>query len=381
MEFLFGIKNSTIEKAFTVWKKTPEVFRRPMINIFHRYAKARLARLRGPVRLILFVTNRCNRNCRHCFYSSRLNSNISDELSLSEIEAMTRSFPEPLKVVTITGGEPFCRSDLPDIIALISRKCKNVKISISTNGDLPQQSESALRNIMTECAVTLNLQVSIQKPSDLDPGSNSAETLNRFITLRKEFSGIGQVAALTTVGKENVHYLSELGDILWSQWKVLHKVQFLRNIPDCVFASDPESLSDLTPQGSQAQMLSVEEEKGVIEWARAKMYGTEYSLMNRQQLAEMEIAAEVREKQKSLFQCQAGWVDAVVFEDGRVSICENRKPFASLREFDMNFSALWNSHFAAQARKNIRSCACTHPCNITTSMSYDIKSLKKVLLP
>ena len=68
-----------------------------------------------PVNLIFFVTSKCNLLCRHCFYWEELNL-PKNELSLDEIEKVARSLPNLLSL-SLTGGEPYLRPDLPDIAA------------------------------------------------------------------------------------------------------------------------------------------------------------------------------------------------------------------------------------------------------------------------
>ena len=81
--------------------------------------------------LILFVTNRCNLKCYFCCYKDSLNS--SKDLPLSTFEKMARSIPR-LKSLLISGGEPFLREDLFDIISLFVHHCGARFISIPNNG-------------------------------------------------------------------------------------------------------------------------------------------------------------------------------------------------------------------------------------------------------
>ncbi len=83
---------------------------------------SRLLLKRGlPVNLIFFVTSRCNLLCTHCFYWEELNKR-KNELELDEIERVSRSLPNLLSV-SLTGGEPYLRPDLPDIAACVTSRC------------------------------------------------------------------------------------------------------------------------------------------------------------------------------------------------------------------------------------------------------------------
>jgi MoaA/NifB/PqqE/SkfB family radical SAM enzyme len=293
---------------------------------------------------------------------------------------MAASMPSRIRLLTITGGEPFLRADLPEIISAFDNLNNTQRISIVTNGDLPENAEQSVRKILEDSSVLLTLQVSIQSPSDLVNQSPAAETLKRFITLQKKISRISQVAALTTVGIHNFDRVPELMEMIASNYKILHKIQFLRGIPGNVFPSDPDVLSDLTPENFQAQELNTEDQKKTAKMVRERLTFSENPLMDRIMLEHLELAIRIRELRKPVFPCLAGKADAVIFEDGRISVCENFKPFAGLKDFQMNFRALWDSPEAEKHRKLVHGCACTHPCNIVTSISYDKNSLKKILL-
>ena len=79
------------------------------------------------------ITNRCNSRCKIC--NIWKTSDFSDELSVAEIgKLLTMPFFKNLDTVSITGGEPFLRADLKEIISLISKKLPNVKrIFLNTN--------------------------------------------------------------------------------------------------------------------------------------------------------------------------------------------------------------------------------------------------------
>jgi Fe-coproporphyrin III synthase len=74
----------------------------------------------------IIVTYRCNARCNMCDvwnHPSRRN----EEIGLDTIEKLPFMF-----FCNVTGGEPFIRTDLPEIIALLRKKSK--RIVISTNG-------------------------------------------------------------------------------------------------------------------------------------------------------------------------------------------------------------------------------------------------------
>ena len=73
--------------------------------------------------LIFQATNKCNSKCLMCFKWQELNKSLGKELSISDIEHITKQLPN-LSSVVIGGGEPFLRDDLPDICRLFEPLCQ-----------------------------------------------------------------------------------------------------------------------------------------------------------------------------------------------------------------------------------------------------------------
>jgi MoaA/NifB/PqqE/SkfB family radical SAM enzyme len=80
---------------------------------------------------ILAVTYRCNSRCVMC-YTWQHPSKKEEEIKPAELE----NFPEVVRL-NITGGEPFLRDDLSDILDVVKKKAK--RAVISTNGFLTKR--------------------------------------------------------------------------------------------------------------------------------------------------------------------------------------------------------------------------------------------------
>lgn len=109
-------------------------------------------RMLPPLRIVL--NNECNGNCPFCHNEG----NISfQNMSLNTIEecANAANFMD-LPYISITGGEPTFREDLPEIIQIIHKKTPNSKLSLTTNGYLLDKLEERLLNPLD----TLNLSFS-----------------------------------------------------------------------------------------------------------------------------------------------------------------------------------------------------------------------------
>ena len=117
--------------------------------------------------LIYFVTARCNARCKFCFYLDNIelaNQNLSKELKINEIEQIFK-LAGYIPYVSLSGGEPFLRNDLDDIIRIIIKNSKPLMISVPTNGSYPDKIEKKLTNLLEEYSETeINIQLSIDAP-------------------------------------------------------------------------------------------------------------------------------------------------------------------------------------------------------------------------
>lgn len=85
-----------------------------------------------PKSAFIAVTMLCNSRCIHCdIWKNRgmdfLPVNVYSKL------------PASLEMVDLTGGEPFLRNDIPDIVQTVRNACPKARILITTNGFLPKK--------------------------------------------------------------------------------------------------------------------------------------------------------------------------------------------------------------------------------------------------
>ncbi|MFN0121275.1 MAG: radical SAM protein [Blastocatellia bacterium] len=106
-----------------------------MGTMFSLSTKARLARSlllkTHPVYVQYYITARCNLACEQCniIYA---NADVR-EAGIDEVNNIAANLSRiGVSVVLLTGGEPFVRRDLPDIVAAFARN--NIHVRMQTNG-------------------------------------------------------------------------------------------------------------------------------------------------------------------------------------------------------------------------------------------------------
>ena len=90
-----------------------------------------------PISLVHFITNKCNARCSFCFIDFDDPEIFKGELTIDEIDTLTKNLGNSLLNVNLTGGEPFTRKDIAEIAKLYIKNSTIQSIYITTNGSLP----------------------------------------------------------------------------------------------------------------------------------------------------------------------------------------------------------------------------------------------------
>jgi hypothetical protein len=84
--------------------------------------------------------------------------------------------------------------------------------------------------------------------------------------------------------------------------------------------------------------------------------------------------------QTQVVPCRAGVLNAVVYSNGDVSVCENHPPLGNLRE--RSFWEIWSSPEAQALRKSIaaKECHCTNEVFLWPSITYQPQQLVRAMI-
>lgn len=132
--------------------------------------------------LHLYLTNRCNQLCTHCYMNSGV-SDASGEMTTEEILKLIEKFSERSKTkVTLTGGEPLLRSDFFEIAAFAQKM--GLQVEVFTNGSLINEiNKKQLETYVN----TIQMSVDGPTPEYNDPirGQGTYENVKRAVHLLK----------------------------------------------------------------------------------------------------------------------------------------------------------------------------------------------------
>ena len=139
-----------------------------------------------PMNLTLSVSYKCNSRCKTCNVYKR----TANELSLDEWRRIFESVGGSPFWVTISGGEPFLRTDIIDIVTSLYDQCAPAIINIPTNGLLDHRIPEIVEAIALHCKkaqIVINLSIDgIGERHDLIRGvkGNYAKALATFKGLK-----------------------------------------------------------------------------------------------------------------------------------------------------------------------------------------------------
>ncbi|MCK4409306.1 MAG: radical SAM protein, partial [Candidatus Eisenbacteria sp.] len=115
----------------------------------------------GPVGCVVAITYRCNARCTVCDIWKR-KSRVDEELAPPDYAWL----PGSLRSVNVSGGEPFLRDDLVEIVSVIERACPRARVVISTNGLSPSRIERTMAQ-MSHIAVRVSIDAVGEKHDEI----------------------------------------------------------------------------------------------------------------------------------------------------------------------------------------------------------------------
>lgn len=336
-----------------------------------------------PLTMSFLVTNRCNLCCKHCFYHYNFNQSPQRdlrELTIDDYTKISNSMENFMKGI-FSGGEPFLREDLYEIIYLFQRKNKVLWCSSSTNGQstekiIPQLEKILSRNPYHHFSLALSLD-GFQDYHDLIRGAGSFQkaiyTWHELKTLCKLYENL-EIYICPTISSINKQIMpafidwciDELEPAFVSLLKVRQEPRdglYLKNIDSYEY--------DLCKETIEKQIKN--NKMGDVNHTQTYITSSICSYVS-----------ETLKTGKRSFQCFAGEHGGFIDYDGNVSACEIMENLGNLRDYDYDFLALWNDEKNVLQRNKVQkeSCCsnCTHETEgIIPSIFFGENQIKTIL--
>ncbi len=289
-------------------------------------------KLSPPKEVCIITTYRCNAKCNMCdvwHYPTK----ADEEITLNDIERL----PSGLRFINITGGEPFIRRDIEEIIKVI--RSKTDRIVISTNGFF---TERIIK--LCEKYPDLGIRIStegLQKTNDAIrkiPGGFDRTMRTLLILRRMGIKDIGFGMTVQEMNCKDLLPLYELSDALGYEFATatLHNSHYFHKLDNCI--EDKEKVCN------EFEILASEllKSRSVKKWFRAYF---NYGLMN------------YIYGGKRFLKCEMGTESCFLDPSGDILACNGmdvKYPMGNIRE--NTFDEIWNSEQARKVRESVSNC-------------------------
>jgi MoaA/NifB/PqqE/SkfB family radical SAM enzyme len=350
-----------------------------------------------PINLTFSVTNTCQSRCRTCAIWKLYQTNPekrSEELTLEEIEKIFQSMGH-IYVFNISGGEPFLRSDLFDIIVLACKHLTPGVIHIPTNAIAADRVEKCVRRILAFLAdehPSVRLTI---KPSLDHIGQKHDEIRGVPGNFQKVIHIFERLKPMET-DYPNFHL--ELGTVI-SRWNVDDIAEIARFVTSLGVGSYrneiAEQRAEMFNQADAITPSPIDYERAVeffIREIRCNMGRSSrfQRITQAFRLVYYQLAVDIMKQHRQVIPCYAGISNAHLTPYGDVWACctpGNTQSMGNLREFDYNFKNLWTSTRARSVRQFIHHGRCHCPLanqtysNILMHGPSLLKVLRQILKP
>lgn len=332
--------------------------------------------------VIFYVTAYCNLLCKHCFYTEQIKTaRDRKELTTEEYKKISDKLG-PLTNINFTGGEPFLRKDLAEIVKHMSKTNKPSFFGITTNGLLTDRIVKTLEEILPYCDTSyLKLGISldgIKEQHNYIRGIASSydkaiATIKALDSLRKKYKNFF-VYVSTTLTKSNYQTIHELINTVTGLPVDAHYLGYVRG--DIMDESEHG-----VPTEAYREISSYLEEK----WMGRKDVFAFLNILNN---TTRKVNAKMIEDDSYMFPCVAGKQMLTFAEDGKVLPCEildqrstNNFQMGDIRQYNYDTYKLLKSKKAKDIASWIleTKCHCTFECANQASLAYQPMSFLKVL--
>jgi MoaA/NifB/PqqE/SkfB family radical SAM enzyme len=295
-----------------------------------------------------------------------MSKGLSEELSLGEIESIFDGMG-PLYFLNLSGGEPFLRDDIVDIIRLALRYLSPNLIHIPSNGLLPdlikRRVEEILR-VLNGTGTFLTVKLSLDGVGELHDEIRGVkgsfvrfmDTFSMLRGLKKAYPNF-HLGINTIVSKFNLDRLDEVVEYAKELRPDSYVTEIAENRSELFNLDD-----DIAPDAKAYEKVILrfkDEAKQYLKYRRSISKFTDAA-----RLVYYDYVVRILNEQRQVLPCYAGWSNAHLNPYGDVWPCcilGYNKPMGNLREFGYDFKRLWTSAQANAVRRYIRDGKCYCP--------------------
>lgn len=368
-----------------------------IIKLFPRLLTYKLNRYTGykninPITVTYSVTAACQSRCKTCQIGHMYMEHperAANDLRLDEIEQIFSTM-KPVYFFNISGGEPFLRDDLPQIVELACKYLKPRIIHTPTNAILSEKIERKTHEILEiikkyDPKVPFTVKPSIDGIGDMHDKIRGVkgnfkkllDTIERLKGIEKEHENF-HLELGTVISNFNIDSLDEIEDFVHSLGVESYRNEVAEQRTEFFNIGDP-----ITPDAVTYQRLIKNFSRKIKENMTSKknLARTTEAL----RLVYYDIAGKILETKTQVLPCYAGVSNVHINFDGGVWPCcvlGYEKQMGNLRNYGYDFQKLWLSEEAQNVRSFIqnKNCACPLANQAYSNILLHVPSLIKATI-
>lgn len=342
-----------------------------------------------PFVITFSVTNQCQSRCKTCNLWKIYKEDPSlknKELKLHEIEKIFKKIGK-IYFFNVSGGEPYLRKDLPQIIELACKYLKPDVIHIPTNAIATNLIENQTIEILklmkkNNWEIPLTVKPSfdgIEEQHDKLRGvkgnfKNLLRTIEELKKIKRDYPNL-HVGVGTVISKFNFKDIDKISNY----GLYLDVDTYISEI-----AEEREELltinSGITPIFREYEQAINYFSKRTKELMKKKKGLNKITMAFR--LVYYQLALKTIKKRKQVIPCYAGWTNAHITPYGDIWFCcILGNLVGNLRDSNYDLSEVWHSKKAGKVRRSIKNkvCYCPMANQFYSNILLDFKSLTKVI--
>ena len=337
-----------------------------------------------PLYFILFVTKNCNARCGHCLLGSHIRH--TGELTIDELEKVSASMDDMI-FFTPTGGEPFLRKDLGEIVKVFHRNNHALNVGIPSNGSLTSRNVEISKQILESCkGMDLHVDISIDGiGADHDQFRGFPTLFDRAVRTYKELRDLEkhypnfEVCIQIAVTGYNHEMLKDIYFYLKDHVGV-------NTVFTLLFRGGPKDpggthTAPIDPHAADFDIANYEKFHQLLEDENHKRELSGYyklpfgDFINAKRIIRPKLIAKTVRTRQYQIPCYAGALGGAMFSNGDVLACElhDDMVLGNVRDYDYDFRKIWYSAKGEEARRWIRDerCFCTYECQYTVNILFN----------
>jgi len=325
----------------------------PLYQAFRRFGRPKLL----PFSIVVSVSFRCNSRCRTCDIWRKPN----DDMAVEEWRRVFQSLGHAPYYVTFTGGEPFLRADLDELVIAAYESMRPGYITIPTNGLLSDRIVERVERMCQKCpdteiGINLSLDDVGERHDDIrgiaGNWTRSLETWQRLKAIQPHYSNL-VLTIHTVISRFNIRRFHAI----YEELQKLAPDSYITEVAEERVELDTVHWGITPPAEEYAEVADFLSERARRAPARGIARITQAFRAQYYQLAKRTLFERTQ-----VIPCYAGWASAHIAPNGDLwSCCIRAESTGNLRQVNYDFRKVWFSSEMDRLRRSIANKECWCP--------------------